>query len=212
MRFLVLFMSVLVSGCSIQMPDLELPSFLKRGEKAENQIVVTSAAVRLTAPRGFCVDPQSTKNGSGDAFVTFGNCAVIAGKSDLEQPFFAGIATVSVAVDQAPEPQEFQAENIKAFFQSESGRRALSRTGNAATVKIEDSFVEDGGVYLLVSDSSPPAISGASESFWRCYSAIGNAVVATSVFSFEKNSETRDAGLGTLRGFVANMSSKALES
>ncbi|MEM6407644.1 MAG: hypothetical protein AAF700_04420 [Pseudomonadota bacterium] len=195
---------VALAGCS-NLPGLEglLPGPQQAVSQAQTEITVTQSAVSLTAPNGFCVDPVSTRDAASEAFVVFGNCAAITGDTSQAQPSVNAIVTATVssvglASNAAIAPQS---EALVGFFQSNAGKRALSRNADPGAVRIGDGFAEDGAVFLLVADSSPIHFKGAMKSYWRSYFDAGAAVVAMSVIGFEENPISGSEGLTLLRRF-----------
>jgi hypothetical protein len=199
MRGAAVFVLILgLAGCGST-----FPAGLNIGSKADTQITVTQDAVRLVAPKGFCVDPVSTKSGASDAFVLFGNCAAISGSHRQAQPDVQAVATASVTNgDGASAPIRATANKIKDFFMSDAGKRTLSRSGQSGDLTILDGFTRDGVVYLRAKDTSPGGLSGAEDVYWRGYFDVNSSVVAVSVLGLEDAPLSRDRGLGTLRAFV----------
>ena len=176
------------------------------GSKAvgQREATVTSGKVRLRGPDGFCVDPRSTTASAEQAFVVFGNCAAITGNANEAQPYLSAIATATVTSggltgEAAVTPR---LARLNAFFRSAQGRAALSRSGDAASVTIGESFAEDGALFLRVRDTSPVAFKGAQLSYWRSYFDAGSSVVAMSVIGMAGSPVTSAQGLDALRDFV----------
>ncbi|MEM7470658.1 MAG: hypothetical protein AAF340_04840 [Pseudomonadota bacterium] len=205
-RFLLVAAGLLLlAGCSGDFPGLGALTngTATSGAEGQKEITVTSNQVSLTAPEGFCVDPVSTRNGASEAFVVFGNCAAITGNNKQSQPYVEAIVTATVssaglAGDGSIAPQS---EALVGFFQSNAGKQALSRSADPRAVRIGDGFSEDGAVFLLVADSSPPHVDGAMKSYWRSYFDAGSAVVAMSVIGFQQNPISGTEGLSLLRRF-----------
>ena len=69
----------IVSGCA---------DFLavSRGIPVQMQVTVADGSVVVAGPRGFCVDPKSTRTVGNVPFVMMGNCAAISGDWRAPQP------------------------------------------------------------------------------------------------------------------------------
>jgi hypothetical protein len=203
-----LAVSLLLTACEGGLPDLRdiarPVGSTATSEIGQTEIRVTDRQVALRAPSGFCIDPVSTRNDAGQAFVVFGNCAAITGNPDQPQPFLQAIATTTVTSsgltgEGAVAPQ---ADQLLTFFQTTQGRTVLSRSGEPLRVAIDDAFVETGTVFLYVIDESPPSFAGAQRSYWRAYFDAGTSVVALSVIGMGDDEIARLDGLTVLRDFV----------
>ncbi|WP_298361105.1 hypothetical protein [uncultured Litoreibacter sp.] len=202
--------SLALAACEGELAGLAGGSGAADGKPAVSKAVgqreatVTRNKVRLTAPDGFCVDPQSTRATQAQAFVVFGNCAAITGNPEEPQPYVRAITTATVTSsgltgDGAIAPQ---VAKLNAFFRTADGRAALSRTRKAETVTVLDGFTERGTLFLRVKDTSPTSFDGAEDSYWRAYFDAGSSVLAISVIGFTNAPITSAEGLDTLRGFV----------
>lgn len=203
--------SLLLTACEGGLPRfdnvLKAAGGASGGTKAvgQRETTVTRGKVRLQGPDGFCVDPRSTTSAAAQAFVVFGNCAAITGNPEQPQPYVPAIATATVTSsgltgEGAIAPQ---VARLNAFFRSNQGRAMLSRSGEAGTVTIGESFAEDGALFIRVRDTSPAAFKGAQPSYWRSYFDAGASVVAMSVIGVADAPVSSGEGLDVLRRFVA---------
>lgn len=201
--------SLTLAACEGQLPQFG-KSVGAAGGKAtskavgRSEVTVTRNKVRILGTDGFCVDPVSTRSAAAQAFVVFGNCAAITRNPDQPQPYLRAIATATVTSsgitgEGAIRPQ---VANLNAFFRTDPGKVALSRSNTAETVTVIDGFTEDGALYLRVKDLSPAHFEGAQDSYWRAYFDAGNSSVALSVIGFSETPVTASEGLDVLRGFV----------
>ncbi|MEM9582258.1 MAG: hypothetical protein AAGA08_04015 [Pseudomonadota bacterium] len=170
----------------------------------QTEATVTRNKTRILAVDGFCVDPVSTRSGTAEAFLVFGNCAAITGNPDQPQPYLRAVATAAVTdsgvtAEGAVRPQ---VANLNAYFRTAAGRAALSRSNVADTVEVLDGFADDGALFLRVRDSSDTSFEGAAETYWRAYFDAGNSVVALSVIGFSQSPISSGESLDVLRSFV----------
>jgi len=141
--------------------------------EAQETVTVTRQEVNLSGTRGFCVDPVSTRDAAGQAFVVFGNCAAITGDPTEPQPWLQAVVTATVTAGDGGLSVAPQAPALLEFFRTPGGRATLSRTEDAQTVSI-----------------------------WRGYTDADGTVVALSVIGFEGTPISGSDGISVLRGFV----------
>lgn len=154
-------------------------------KRAPAQIAVTANRVEIAGPRGFCVETESTQDGATDAFVLMGGCGSITQSPLAQQPAKPALLTASVAAGDAPPLSVEQSLPVlPAFFRSESGRAALSRSGDAASVEVLETLVLDEMFVLRASDTSTNTLDGVAPEYWRGLFDLENALVTISVLSF----------------------------
>jgi hypothetical protein len=199
---------VTLTACDGAMPSFNLLKrpFEDTGSKAVGQtsISVTDRKVALTAPDGFCVDPESTRNGAAQAFVVFGNCAAITENPEQPQPFVQAVVTATVTGSGLTGDGAVagRADGLIEFFRSTEGRAALSRSADPDSVSVASAFEEDGAVFLRLEDRSEGALAGTQDSYWRGYFDAGQSVVAMSVLGLTDAPITDAEGLSLLRNFI----------
>lgn len=174
-----------------------------RGTPAQSQIAVADASVVIAGPVGFCVDPASTQIGGDVPFVMMGNCAAISGNGRAPQPNVRAVLTAAVAplAEGAGFDGAATAE-LDTFFRSPPGRAMLSRTGDAGTVEVLESFSEGDIFYLYTRDTSPGPVANLDDDHWRAYFGLSGRVVSASVLDFGTSALDRDVGLAVLQGFT----------
>lgn len=189
-----------VSACG----DDPLAGFLGTGSMpARNEITVTSDQIVLRGPTGFCVDPKSSRHQASQAFVVFGNCAAISGNETMPQPFVNAIATASVLPTGRNGPSIGQSGVALAnFFSSESGKAALSASGDPDSVEVLDSFSRNGAFFIHARDTAAPLLPGADNTYWRGYFDVKNSVVVLSVLGLKDTPVSSADGLETLYRFA----------
>jgi hypothetical protein len=115
-------------------------------QEAHAAIEVTSSAVRIAGPSGFCVDPSDSTGGSDSAFVVLGSCAAIANRPTLPQPDVPVVLTAAVSRGRTVAPTA-----LEAYFKA----RKQAQAGNApawADEQILDVALRGDVVFLHFSD------------------------------------------------------------
>lgn len=142
---------------------------------------VSDGAVVIVGPSGYCIDPAATRDGPDGAFVLFGTCAALAGSRAAGQPEKPALLTVSVlpgAPDDATFSGSFPA--LTAFFRSEPGRAALSRSGEAGDVSVEAVVASGGALLLELRDLSAARGQPVEPEYWRAVLALEGRMVTVS--------------------------------
>ncbi|MEJ6393095.1 hypothetical protein V8J82_07510 [Gymnodinialimonas sp. 2305UL16-5] len=174
--------------------------------EAPRAVQVTSDLVTITGPRGYCVDPAATQNFNDTGFVLLGNCAAISGSIRAPQPQLPAILTAAVA---GPSEGANLSENLDAldgFFRSEEGQRLLSRSGDPASVEILDTGTR-GDIFLIhARDTSPGALPGVAQDYWRVYLDVGPRLATLSLFALADTQIDGDDAFATLTRFAAIVS------
>ncbi len=146
----------------------------------------------VAAPAGFCVTGQSA--GGGAAFAAFARCAGSAGEPAL--------LTATVGAPGSGAGGTPDAAALAEWFRSDAGRRALSRSGQAATVTLHEVVAAEDAVILRLTDVSRagPAVEG--ESF-RAIAAVGGRLVTLSATGGPGAPLARDGGRRLIGAFLA---------
>lgn len=172
------------------------------GADAPREVQVTSDAVTITGPRGFCVDPTAVRNSDDTGFVLLGNCAAISGSARAGQPDVSAVLTAAVSAPSSGGSLTANLEALEAFFQSDDGRALLSRSGDASSVQILDTRRQSGMFLLHARDTSAGEVVGVASEYWRAYLDIGPRLATLSVLALE-DAEASDAQvLSTLTQFA----------
>ncbi|TQV70358.1 hypothetical protein [Aliiroseovarius halocynthiae] len=188
------------------------PLFSKQAPTASGKLVqsrtVMSGAVTVAAPKGYCVDVSSLRDQASGAFVPFGACAALtrnAADPSPKAPAFlvASVSPLPIAAEAAAEDPEAVMAQARAFLESNAGRAALSRSGDASTVEVLDLKTSSGVVKVLTRDGSDNRPESLSDTTWRAFLPIDDKLVVASVTGFTKTKVDRRNGLGQLNKFVA---------
>lgn len=183
-----------------------LPACLSIGggeAEAPRRVEVTSDAVIITGPRGFCIDPTATRNDGDTGFVLLGNCAAISGRARAPQPDVPAIltATISGRSDIAGLLDGLDA--LDGYVRSDEGRALLSRSGDADNVEILETR-QIGGLFLLhARDTSAGAVIGAAQDYWRAYLNLGPRLATLTVLALAEQEVSDSLALDILTSFAA---------
>ncbi|PIV73531.1 MAG: hypothetical protein COW55_12515 [Rhodobacteraceae bacterium CG17_big_fil_post_rev_8_21_14_2_50_65_11] len=172
------------------------------GPPPMREVAVTRDRVTITGPAGFCVDPDSTRDSEATAFVLMGNCAVISNRRSAGEPSVPAVLTASISEADPAQTLQGSIPRLNAFFNSDEGRALLSRTGDADTVEVLDSFHQGDIYYLRARDSSASDIQNVSSDYWRSYLDIGDRIATLTVLAREDEHLPAEAALATLRQFT----------
>jgi hypothetical protein len=136
----------------------------------------------IAGPSGFCVDTGRSHEDGGGAFVLLGSCAALSRNPLAPRAAAPAVLTATVAPAGSgaqPLPERFA--QMRAFFASEAGRAALSRSGDAASVKITRTDVAGDLMLIALTDSAAAAAAGLQPETWRGWIGIRGRIVTLAV-------------------------------
>lgn len=167
------------------------------------EMLVTSDAITIAGPQGFCIDPEASSDLGATAFVLLGNCAALTESRMTRQP--AEPAILTAAISEAGEEGGIASSisTLPEFFASEDGRQVLSRSGDSETVEVLQSFAEGSVFYLNASDASDGAVPGVRNDYWRAYLDLGPRIATLSVLALDGSGLSEEQSLDLLRRFAA---------
>ena len=171
------------------------------GARPASEVTVTQNRVRIAGPEGYCVDPTGTQDSPATGFVLLGNCAAIPRSLRSQQPANPAILTASVG-DNPGDPVATRLAEMDSYLRSAQGRSALSRSGDADTVVVLDSFAQNDILYIRARDTSVADDPDVSSDYWRAIFDTSNALVTLSVIGTRSNQLPPQTGLQTLEGFT----------
>lgn len=177
------------------------------GSRPASEVTVTQDRVKIAGPAGYCVDPTGTNDGTTTAFVLLGNCAAIPGSRRDAEPAAPAILTASVA-DNPGAPVATRLAEMDSYLRADEGRAALSRSGNASTVEVLDSFAQDDVLYIRARDTSAASDPEMSADYWRAFFDTKSSLVTLSVVGVRSNPLPPQTGLQTLQNFTALVRSR----
>ncbi len=166
---------------------------------APNQIELPDGTI-VAGATGWCIDEATSRAGGGTIVVVLGSCAAIAREPAAPRPSVPGVVTVSVESEPGSVPD---GETLQKFFVSDDGRAALARDGQAESVAILETRLEDDLLYLHAADTS--AAPGASNEIWRALFGLGGRFVVVSFYSRLEDAIEAEDGLNTLAAQVARL-------
>ncbi|MFT5059953.1 MAG: hypothetical protein ACI95S_001138 [Dinoroseobacter sp.] len=172
------------------------------GTRPASEVTVTQNRVKIAGPEGFCVDPTGTNDATTSAFVLLGNCAAIPGSRRDAEPANPAILTASVGDNPGAAVATRLAE-MDSYLRSDLGLTALSRTGNAGSVEILDSFAQDDVLFIRARDTSTASDPAMSADYWRAFFDARGSLVTLSVVGVKSNPIPPQTGLQTLQAFTA---------
>jgi hypothetical protein len=76
-------------------------------------------------------------------------------------------------------------EDLAAFAQTREGRAVLGRSGQPERVRIVDTQLSGGVLYVLVEDRGAQPIAGIERQFWRAFLEVNGRLVALSILGFQ---------------------------
>ena len=171
------------------------------GARPASEVTVTQNRVRISGPTGYCVDPTGTQDSPATGFVLLGNCAAIPGSLRSQQPANPAILTASVG-DNPGDPVATRLAEMDSYLRSDQGRSALSRSGDAGTVVVLDSFAQNDVLYIRARDTSVADDPDVSSDYWRAIFDTRGALVSLSVIGTRSNPLPPRTGLQTLQNFT----------
>lgn len=185
---------------------LVLAACVTTGSSGTRAVAVSGGAVTVAGPPGYCVDRGATREGASGAFVLFGTCAALTGSASSGQPAKAAVLTASVG-----QPAGVGADLAAAlpamanFFPSVPGRAALSRSGDAGSVRVHEVTKAGDVLYIRLSDSAVAADQSVEPGYWRALMPIRGRIVTLAVLSPARKPLSLAEQRALLDRFVARM-------
>lgn len=172
------------------------------GTRPASEVTVTQNRVKIAGPEGYCVDPTGTNDGTTSAFVLLGNCAAIPGSRRDAEPANPAILTALVG-DNPGDAVATRLAEMDSYLRSDVGRTALSRSGDAGSVEVLDSFAQDDVLFMRARDTSTASDPAMSADYWRAFFDARGALVTLSVVGVKSSPLPPQTGLQTLQAFTA---------
>ncbi|MDV7141335.1 hypothetical protein R3X27_01430 [Tropicimonas sp. TH_r6] len=169
---------------------------------AETSLPVLEESVVVSAPRGYCIDRLATLSGQTAAFVLLGSCRAITGDSRAARPETPGLLTAAVDGSGTQFPSEAE---LSRFFASDTGRAALSRSGDPLAMTLGASYNRQGVFYLHASESDDTTKQRAQS--WRAVFELNGRMVTTTLRDLPGQPIDRDEGFRTVEQFVRRIRS-----
>lgn len=141
-------------------------------------VTVVGQKVTLGRAAGYCFNDRQSKIASSGAFVVLAPC-----DPEDEGSIAKGLILVNVLAEQGI-MDAIEARDLEAYFQSEAGRAALSRKGNAANLTVLGTMQEDGIYYVHTQDGDGPIIPDTTDDQWRVFMVVADRLISVSVVNF----------------------------
>ena len=148
---------------------------------------VAGRAVTIAAPAGFCIDPESVTSSAEGAFVLMSDCGLM-GKDDRKGTPVGAAMTASVSSGGFAGEGDTAAgslEELQEFAATQEGRTVLGRSGQPDRVRILNTQLSGGVLYVLVEDRGAQPIAGIERQFWRAFLEVNGRLVALSMLGFQ---------------------------
>lgn len=170
MKKLALIIAVLMIASCNQVAEFQNATrgFFSAGQ---DRLQVTDERVWLIAPEGFCVDPESTRDGPSDAFVLFGNCAAITGNARAKQPAIS-TAMAATVVNAFPGQAVGLAE-LETFLGSENGKSAIKDDRISDDIEVRETTTTPNGVLVRYG-----SVDGENDNFWKSFLIKGSSLIS----------------------------------
>lgn len=187
---LVLLLSFsLLAGCEWSFPDLPGGGL--------RQVRIFDKTLTVAAPPGYCIDPSTSVEKGETAVALIGRCtaggdvAAALVSLTLGPPGSAGVLAAGPEV-------------LGKFFASSSGRRLLARDGVASHVKVTQTIVSEGALYLRLDDRD-------AGDYWRAVSAVKGRLLTVSASGAMGAPLTPEQGLALVQETIVLMDKKNAE-
>lgn len=151
---------------------------------------VLGGAVTLAAPAGYCIDPGDVMEAGDSAVGLIGRCA--GGNAA------PAILTATVGGAGSGRGVAGSGEALAAFFASAEGRAALSRTGEARTVTVNEALAAGDAFLIRLTDTGAVPPEG-----WRAVLALRGRLVTLTVAGTPGAPLDAAAGRAILDRFLA---------
>lgn len=161
---------------------------------------VLGGAIKVAAPAGYCVEPAAVLQQADSAIVLIGRCAGGTGQARARAILTAAVGEAGTGLGIAGSGAE-----LAAFFTSEQGRAALSRSGRAKTVKVLEAVGSGDAFLIRLTDTSPNKDGPGQAESWRAVMGLKGRLVSLTVTGTVDAPLDRDRGKALLDGYVAAM-------
>ena len=154
------------------------PAFAAEADADTKVVTVGGTKVTLGRVAGYCFKDRQSKITSAGAFVVMAPCDPLADDTTAK-----GLILVNVLADEGI-TAAINDRDLEAYFQSNAGRAALSRKGNAENLTILGTM-QDGGIYYVHTiDVDGPVIPDTTDDQWRVFFVASDRLVSVSVVNF----------------------------
>ncbi len=187
---------LLLSACFEAEPLNRAAGRLGLAASGPASVTVLDGAMTVTGPDGYCIDEEATRESGSEAFVFFARCRPGMRASPVLSATVTGHAGTGSA-------SAADLRRLADFLDGQTGRAQLSRRGRAGDVRIEETLIQDGVLWLRIHDAGNP--EALHPAYWRAILPVGERVVTLSVMSSRAHPVGGARELEVLRAFVARM-------
>jgi hypothetical protein len=169
-------LSLFISGC---VGTGEQVTASAAGIEADTKTVtVAGQSVVLGRAANYCFNDKQSRLTISGAFVVMVPCDPFDEGSTAK-----GLILVNVLAEQGI-MDAIKSRDLEAYFQSDAGRAALSRKGNADNLTVLGTMHEDSIYYVHTQDADGPIIPDTTDDQWRVFMVVADRLVSVSVVNF----------------------------
>lgn len=141
-------------------------------------VTVAGQDVILGRAAQYCFNDRQSRVTSSGAFVVMAPCDPEDEGSEAK-----GLVLVNVLADDGI-MKAIADHDLEAYFQSDTGRSALSRTGTPEKVTVLGTMEDDGIYYVHTLDGDGPVIPDTTADQWRVFFVAADRLVSVTVVNF----------------------------
>ena len=179
---------------------------LPMGAQGPQQAILLDRAVALTAPAGYCADPQISRPGRGFAFLVA--CAVLDPDTQVALPGDFGLVTVQAGPADSATVAGAETDFLD-FLRTEQGRTLLAAGDMSGPVAILASEMQTNRILLYTRDLDAPTIVGTQAESWRAFTDIAGRTVTVTVRGLSERPLSQARARSLLDATVANLAAVA---
>jgi hypothetical protein len=161
---------------------------------------VLNGALTVAGPDGYCVDEASSRESGQNAFVLLRRCRGSRGP----------VLSVTVTDMRVPPgDRTAQMDGVAAFLSTDAGRSQLSRRGRAGDVTIDEIGLNEGALWLYMTDAGNP--EGFEPGYWRAVLPLAGRLVTLSAMSLSDAPNDRQSGRRSMEALIVTMRQRNLD-
>lgn len=170
------------------------------GKPAAHSIAVARGQITIAGPPGYCIDRRGSQLMGGAAFVLMASCATVSQAATVPGPVSPGLLTASVEKNpgDAPSPSALQS-----FLSSPTGRAAMARDGQAASLTVLEKETRDGALLMRVRDTSANNPEELQADYWRAMFSLNGHLITATAKGFASRPLSSDSGYDKLVDLMA---------
>ncbi len=202
-------MLIALSGCS---DDQAGPGSIRLFAPSNTKsMLVADGRIRITGPKGFCIDRMASRDNAQGAFVLLASCMSLRATAHRSAPAVPVLLTLTVSGSGMPDSIARSLDRLEVFFTTPSGRAALSREGNPADVRILETRVSGGVFYIHARDRGNARLPGAGNEYWRALFDLQGRIVTISVIASAEIPLASETAHAMLSDFVTRLQKENMQ-